>query len=154
MRSRRKGVFGRRLLGVSINWPSRGKHRALSTPPQAFFAFFPLKPSSVAKEGTLRITSGKSRDRKPRPRSPEPRKRRRGFGRRDVGSFVFFSSSRIQTEKTETLTCALVAEQSRTTSPASSESAVALDRMAIPGKAKRGERGGEEKKRSSSVGEK
>ena len=73
------------LLGVSIQGPSRRKHCALSTPAQAFF---PLKTSSVAKDGYGTVR--KSRDQKPRPLPPEPRKRRRGFERCDFGSFDFF----------------------------------------------------------------
>jgi hypothetical protein len=126
------------LLGASIFGTSCRKHRALSTPPQACC---PLKTSSVAKNSMCLSTTSKIRQREPRPLPSEPRKRRRGFGRHDIERFL--RRRDFKRKKNKTLTCAVVAGQSRT-SPTSSGSTAALDCMTEG--LKKGSKGSERRK--------
>ena len=98
---------------------------------------------TVAEDDTRPSTASKSSEQKPRPLPPEPRKRRHMVWRSDSGSRIL---RRRDFGRNKTLTCALVAEQSRT-SPESSGSTAALDRVPIRWKGrKRGEVGGGKKK--------
>ena len=119
------------MLRVSIFWQLRRKHRAVSTPPKAWC---PIKTSLFAQDDSCLSTTSKSRDQNPRPLPPGPRKRRyMASGSTASHSPPLWRNDFLVAEnsngKNKTLTCALVAEQSRT-SPASSGSTAALDCMA------------------------
>ena len=97
-----KGKKEDALLRVSIFWPLRRKHRAVSNPPKACC---PLKTFLVAQNDSCLSTASKIRDQNPRPLPPGPRKRRHmASGSTASHSPPFqtiFSLPRFQTEKTK-----------------------------------------------------
>ena len=133
VRSRRKGEKVGRIAFLAILgfqfFGHCGENIALSAPRQRLAVLSKLLQS--LKNDFCLSTASKSRDQNPRPLPPGPRKRRHMAS----GSTAFavipndFLVAEIPNGKNKTLTCALVAEQSRT-SPASSGSSAALDCMA------------------------
>ena len=130
-------------LGLQFLGNGAEQHRALSTPPQASC---PLKKNRQS----LTIVRGSAHQARAESDNPALFLQSRGNDASCFGRCIDFNLNfplpRFQTGKDKTLTCALVAEQSRT-SPASSGRTAAPDRVPIRWKGrKRGAGGGGKKK--------
>ena len=128
MRSRAKREKEDALFGVSVSRLPRGKHCVLKHPPQALLSF-----QNFASRHKRHVPQHKKQNQRTETSPSSSRVEEndvKGFGDDAASTPLNFSMSRFPVENIKTLTCALVAEQSRT-SPARSGSSAALERVCM-----------------------